>query len=40
MSTTEGVNQRMADLTAAGVSVWLDQIRRYSLSAGESRHYH
>ncbi len=35
MSTTEGVNQRMAELTAAGVSVWLDQIRRTLVVRGE-----
>jgi hypothetical protein len=27
VSTSDGVNQRLADVTAAGVSVWLDRIR-------------
>jgi transaldolase/glucose-6-phosphate isomerase len=35
MSTTENVNQNLADLTAAGVSVWLDQIRRSLIEGGE-----
>ena len=34
MSTTE-VNQRLAALTAAGTSVWLDQIRRGMIESGE-----
>src|SRR3954470_16782008 len=34
MSVTE-VNQRLADLTAAGTSVWLDQIRRGMIESGE-----
>ncbi len=35
MSTTDAVNQRLAELTAAGVSVWLDQIRRSLIEGGE-----
>ena len=35
MSTTQGVNERLAALTAAGVSVWLDQIRRSLIEGGE-----
>jgi transaldolase / glucose-6-phosphate isomerase len=35
MSTTHGVNERLAALTAAGVSVWLDQIRRSLIEGGE-----
>ncbi len=34
MSTT-GVNERLAQLTAAGVSIWLDQIRRSLVEGGE-----
>jgi transaldolase/glucose-6-phosphate isomerase len=34
MSVTE-VNERLAALTAAGTSVWLDQIRRSMISSGE-----
>jgi transaldolase / glucose-6-phosphate isomerase len=35
MSATANVNQRLASLTAAGVSVWLDQIRRSLIEGGE-----
>src|SRR5579859_5946211 len=35
MSTTEKVNQNLARLTTAGVSVWLDQIRRSLIESGE-----
>src|SRR3954467_4198284 len=35
MSITQGVNERMAALTAQGVSVWLDQIRRSLIEGGE-----
>src|SRR4051794_6466158 len=35
MSTTAGVNERLAALTAAGVSVWLDLLRRSLISGGE-----
>jgi transaldolase / glucose-6-phosphate isomerase len=35
MSTTANVNERLAALTAAGVSVWLDQIRRSLIEGGE-----
>ena len=36
MSTAAtGVNERLAKLTAAGVSVWLDQIRRTLITGGE-----
>jgi transaldolase/glucose-6-phosphate isomerase len=35
MSVGAGVNQRLAALTAAGTSVWLDQIRRSLITAGE-----
>jgi transaldolase/glucose-6-phosphate isomerase len=35
MSTTVHVNERLAALTAAGVSVWLDQIRRSMIEGGE-----
>jgi transaldolase len=35
MSTTANVNERLAALTAAGVSVWLDQIRRSLVEGGE-----
>ncbi len=35
MSTAAQVNQRLARLTSAGVSVWLDQIRRSLVEGGE-----
>ena len=35
MSTTAGVNERLAALTSAGTSVWLDQIRRSLIEGGE-----
>ena len=35
MSVTAKVNERLARLTAAGVSVWLDQIRRSLIESGE-----
>jgi transaldolase/glucose-6-phosphate isomerase len=35
MSATAKVNERLATLTAAGVSVWLDQIRRSLVQGGE-----
>jgi transaldolase / glucose-6-phosphate isomerase len=35
MSTTVNVNERLAALTAAGTSVWLDQIRRSMIEGGE-----
>ena len=35
MSTAAKVNERLAKLTAAGVSVWLDQIRRSLIEGGE-----
>jgi len=35
MSTTERVNENLAKLTAAGVSVWLDQIRRSLIEGGD-----
>jgi transaldolase len=35
MSVTAEVNERLARLTAAGVSVWLDQIRRSLIESGE-----
>src|SRR6266446_10417091 len=35
MSVTVGVNERLAALTAAGTSVWLDQIRRSLIEGGE-----
>src|SRR4051795_3566911 len=35
MSVTQGVNQRLAALTEAGVSIWLDQIRRNLIDSGE-----
>jgi transaldolase/glucose-6-phosphate isomerase len=35
MSQTQNVNQRLAALTAAGTSVWLDQIRRSMVETGE-----
>ncbi len=35
MSVQQAVNQRLAALTAAGTSVWLDQIRRTLITSGE-----
>jgi transaldolase/glucose-6-phosphate isomerase len=35
MSTTKPINERLAKLTAAGVSIWLDQIRRSLIESGE-----
>ena len=35
MSATQGVNERLAALSAAGTSVWLDQIRRSMIEGGE-----
>jgi transaldolase len=35
--STVNVNQRLAALTAAGTSVWLDQIRRSFIDTGELR---
>jgi transaldolase / glucose-6-phosphate isomerase len=35
MSTAAQVNERLAKLTAAGVSIWLDQIRRSLVEGGE-----
>jgi transaldolase/glucose-6-phosphate isomerase len=35
MSVGVGVNERLAALTAAGTSVWLDQIRRSLITSGE-----
>src|SRR5947209_6117764 len=35
MSTAAQVNERLARLTSAGVSVWLDQIRRSLVEGGE-----
>jgi transaldolase/glucose-6-phosphate isomerase len=35
MSTTAGVNERLAALTAAGVSIWLDLLRRSLITNGE-----
>jgi transaldolase/glucose-6-phosphate isomerase len=35
MGVTVGVNERLAALTAAGTSVWLDQIRRSLIEGGE-----
>src|SRR3954452_9110943 len=37
MSTTAGVNERLAALTAAGTSVWLDLLRRSLIEHGELR---
>src|SRR3954454_16499588 len=37
MSTTAGVNERLAALTAAGASVWLDLLRRSLIEDGELR---
>jgi transaldolase / glucose-6-phosphate isomerase len=35
MAVATGVNERLAALTAAGTSVWLDQIRRSLIESGE-----
>src|ERR671931_31450 len=35
MSVAQGVNERLAALTEAGVSIWLDQIRRSLIDSGE-----
>lgn len=35
MSATEQVNERLAALTAAGTSIWLDQIRRGLIEGGD-----
>src|SRR5919204_475424 len=35
MSVVHGVNERLAALTEAGVSIWLDQIRRSLIDSGE-----
>jgi transaldolase / glucose-6-phosphate isomerase len=35
MSATAGVNERLARLTALGVSVWLDELRRSLIESGE-----
>jgi transaldolase len=35
MSVEAGTNERLAALTAAGTSVWLDQIRRSLIESGE-----
>src|SRR4051795_576420 len=35
MSVAHGVNQRLAALTEAGTSIWLDQIRRNLIDSGE-----
>jgi len=35
MGATTSQNERLAELTAAGVSVWLDQIRRSLIESGE-----
>src|SRR5829696_6506249 len=35
MAIAAGVNERLAALTEAGVSVWLDQIRRGMIQSGE-----
>src|SRR3954449_4591383 len=35
MSTTAGVNERLASLTRAGVSIWLDLLRRSLVEGGE-----
>jgi transaldolase len=35
MASAAGVNERLAALTAAGTSVWLDQIRRSMIEGGE-----
>ena len=36
MSVEPGVSERLAALTAAGTSVWLDQIRRTMITSGKS----
>ncbi|MBA2764440.1 MAG: transaldolase [Thermoleophilaceae bacterium] len=38
MSATEQVNERLAALTAAGTSIWLDQIRRGLIEGGDLKH--
>jgi transaldolase/glucose-6-phosphate isomerase len=35
MGATAGVNERLERLTAAGVSVWLDEVRRSMIDSGE-----
>src|SRR3954463_7270777 len=35
MAMTTGVNERLQKLTEAGVSIWLDQIRRGMIETGE-----
>jgi transaldolase / glucose-6-phosphate isomerase len=35
MSVAQGVNERLAALTEAGTSIWLDQIRRNLIDSGE-----
>ena len=35
MTTATGVNPRLKALTDAGVSIWLDQIRRSLVEGGE-----
>jgi transaldolase / glucose-6-phosphate isomerase len=35
MGATAGVNERLARLTTAGVSVWLDEVRRSMIDSGE-----
>src|SRR5215212_8533941 len=35
MAMTTGVNERLQKLTEAGVSIWLDQIRRGMIESGE-----
>jgi transaldolase/glucose-6-phosphate isomerase len=35
MAMTTGVNERLQNLTQAGVSIWLDQIRRGMIESGE-----
>jgi len=35
MAMTTGVNERLQNLTEAGVSIWLDQIRRGMIESGE-----
>src|SRR5918998_829241 len=35
MAMATGVNERLSNLTQAGVSVWLDQIRRGMIDSGE-----
>ena len=37
MSVSAGVNKRLASLTAAGTSIWLDQLRRSMIQDGELR---